>query len=574
MFSNSIRDFAEKNKGLTPAIIMRMRTPLSVIEMTKVESLITSKLEPIEWIVLKVTDFFGKITRIEPQIVSGFSLEVIKEILEVLLESDHLKLVEFDPDCLEHNISNISKEVPEEWRTKEIDRILSRQVVKQYSLTSKGKKALENAQKEIQDVINLDLVVTGSPFKLFFDKVQLKTQSYETMELSNDLVRKILHVAIEEGKKLPNKIVPLALGGDSIINGYEVVSSDVWVTLPLEEYADHHASQMDTFEIFITSSSFIRWSNPEVSYPLSELFESEQSIEQNLINGLSYRFEMVEEIIEETLSLRESKDSWDLVCDLEMLKLIREKERGPIEEYVSEVFVPLKNNWQFGILLVLSPEDDLASRALFTARFHAKADRTGFTYDEGWQLWNELVKETGESTKKKEFDDALEILEEYKGLKRSMPKVETLVVDLEELLLKGQKRADAWKFNRIRELEDFIKKSEINQVYYYCTDKVLAKIDEEDSFKAWVKENNVEYVEDTDDEVTPAMTFAASNSFHYLGFPVPKVEGDEELRKLRIERRVIAFKYTKKLIIDVLEPIYHWYPINVLEKLYDKYYTE
>jgi transcriptional regulator CtsR len=573
-FSNSIREHSEKNLGITPTILLRHRTPCLIVELSRVEAIISSKLEPIEWIVLGVANYFSTITRLEPHIISGFALDIIEEILEMLLESNHLELINFNRSELEDNLKCLTLEVGDDWKTPNIERILDRVYIKQFKITEKGKNAFKVSKKEIQDIINLNLVITGYPFKLFFDKIQLKQQGYDIFEPSTELIRKILHLSIQEGEKLENKLIPLALGGDSVINSYEVVSSDIWVSINLDNFASHQTDELFNFSVFLTSSSFVRWSNPRVNYSLNELLPTTTSLEQLMINGLSKKFSMIEDIILETLNLQENQKIWTWVCDLEMLKLIRDNEREPIEEHICEVSIPVIEKWELSILLTILPEDELAKSALYTARFHAKADRTGFIYNEGHQLWNIILDEANQETTKKEFNDALKQLENNNGLKKSMPKVSKLVVDLDELFMKNQQRGEVWKFNRIRELEEFIKKSEIQEVYYYSSEKIESKIDEEESLKDFSSNNSLTIVDVLDDEVTPAMRFAADNKFHYLGFEIPKVDDDENLRLLRIERRVVKFKYDKTLIIDALEPIYHWYPVNIIDLMYEQNYSE
>ena len=86
MFSNSIRDYSIKNKGISPKVIFRKNAILGIFNFSSVEADITSDLEPFEWIILSSCKKFAKITRIEIHAITGFSVSLVEQAIDFLLE--------------------------------------------------------------------------------------------------------------------------------------------------------------------------------------------------------------------------------------------------------------------------------------------------------------------------------------------------------------------------------------------------------------------------------------------------------------------------------------------------------
>ncbi len=573
MFSNSIREHSIRSRGLKPSIIFRSQTQLGIFSMTAIEATVTKTLEPFEWVVLSIGKTFKKFTRIEIHAITGFMLNLVEDVIHTLLQTNLIRRVEFDREQLEANIERIERDIGSSWETEETKRILRRKLINQYEVTNAGEVALREEKRTTQDVVDLNLVISANPFKVFFDEIQLKQVSLDELDVTPDIIERVFYLARKEGESLDNKIIPVAVGGDSVVEAHEVVTAHIWIPVEADKTTKPALINNDRFDLYITSTAFLRWSNPETTKNLSDYIEVDQEMLSTVITVMSNSFDIIEEVIEGNLSLQKDRVTWLLKCDLEILYLVREAVREPIEQTIAELFLEYDEDWEVGFLLKLLPTDDLSAQALFGARFHSKVNRTGFTYAEGREVWEEMLKDAGVKEYVKNYDDTLEILVESAALKKVNPKVNTIVVDLNSVLARNQKRSLFWKFSRIKELENFFEKADIDTVYYYGTEKLLAKIDDLDSFNTWIESVNFEFYDTYDeDEVSPAMRFAASNGYHYIGDHVPPLKSDEEIRKLRVERREINYSFKNRLKILDLEPMYYWYPSNLVEYLYNQYY--
>jgi len=573
MFSNSIREHSSRNKGIKPSLLFKNETSLGIITMTAVEATVTRSLKPFEWGVLSIGKILKKFTRLEIHAITGFTIGLVEDVITTLLETGLIKRVEFDREQLEVNINRLEKDIGDSWNNVETKRIIKRKVINQFEVTNSGLVALKNERRTSQEIIDMNLVVSSQPFKVFFDEIQLKQIALQELEVSNEVIERIFYLAQKEGDSLDNKIIPVALGGDSIVNAHEVVRANVWIAMEAENPKNPKLIGNSKFDLYITSSAFLRWSNPDTTKNLGDYIEVDNDMRSLVVSTMSNRFDMLEKIIAKNLQLLDDKITWNFKADLEMLYLIRETERKPIEENIAELFLQYRDGWEIGIRVKVVPIDELSARALYGARFHSKVNRQGFTYAEGRDTWNGIVQEAGMSEYESHYDTVLDQLVESAALKKVTPKVKAIVVDLSSILARHQKRSLFWKFSRIKELENFFEKADIKEVYYYGTEKILIKIDDLDSFNAWIEGVNFEYFDTYDeDDTSPGMRFAAENEFHYIGAKVPSLDNNEAMRKLRVDRREINYSFRNRLKIFDLEPMFYWFPSNFIQYLYELYY--
>ena len=568
MFSQSIRDYSHKTKNLLPSLLLKKETSLVFFKFSSIEALVTSKIEPFEWSALATCKAFEKITRIELHIITGFSLDFVEDVLNSLVNSGHLVPVKYNRKHHLANLKQIDMQVEAGWKTKQITRILSRQLIKQYQLTEQGKESLKIGRKAVEGTVDLNLILSIDPFKLFFHEAFLKQIALEEITFPPEIISKLLHLAINEGKSLDDQIVPRGLGGDSVIRSFEIVRAQLW--FPLQLCSDD--KKLSKFNLFITSEAFTKWSNPKVSENLQDILPINTNIRKAFVDALSENYDIIEELVDSSLFLSKNKTTWKFVCDLELLYLIRCVTRNPIENHVSELSVKTQFEIDIVFFLTLIPEDELAKLSLFAARLHAQIKRTGFTYSQGFTTWKSIHQESEMESKKKEYDLGLKILEDSKAVKKSTPKITGLVVDLDGLLAKNQLQKKKWKFKRIKQLEQLLKAIKITQVYYYGTPLLPNKIDALDDFNSWKQDVSFTLNDTVTGYPTDAMRFASDQSFFYMGLPVPKIEGDEELKKLRIEGRVLNYSFLKTLQVPGLQSIYHWYPEDVIKYQYHKNY--
>lgn len=573
MFSSTLRNWARHNKNFNSTLVLKSTTPVSSFKFTKIEARTRTKLEPIEWMVLKCAETFEKVTRIEIHAISGFQIHIIEEIMEKLEESGQLQIEEFDKEALQCNLQRLENELGGDWKTPLVKKLLERPIIIQYSLTEFGKKALQGNYKTLEEIIDLSVYITAQPFKLFFGELILKAQSYEEIDVDADLANRVLFLAQEEGKKLENTIVPLAVTNDTAIVGYEVANSDFWLLLSVGE--DELLSENVKFIPFITSIAFVKWDSPPTMDPLSSYVPLEGTAKQVLAMAISKAYRIVPELILDGLALDPESGIWTLVADLEMFKLIRDVHREPIEKYVAEVEIPIKDEWMVSFLLKLNPLEDLDELALFVARFHSRVDRQGFTENQGFMTWSDITREVGKKPNRQQYRKALDILLKHKCIKEEKPKINTLVVDLDYLLSFRQRKRHAWKFSRIRTLESLIAKAKIKKVYYYSTGEINSKIDETDSFEEWKKNVDFRIVEDNKEIVK----FAVDNNFHLIGIDEDSEEILEAFPKKKIDKMLVAKRFIplhgdKNIEIPEFEPIFHWLPENILERMYHEYYSD
>ncbi len=574
MFSTTLRNWAKHNKDFSTSLILKTKTPVASFKFTKIEAKTHTQLEPIEWLILKSADAFEKITRVEIHAISGFQLHVINEVLQKLEDSGLLNIVDFDRTALEKNLERLENEFGEDWKSPELQKILNRPELVQYSISDTGRKAMNQNLKVLEEIIDLNVFVTAYPFKLFFGELNVKPQSFEELDVTADVANRVLHLAKLEGKKLENGIIPLAVTNETAITGIEVPASDFWVLVNLPEGEKTKLHNEVPFLVFLTSVALIKWINPTISESLNQFVEIDTTAKKLVSESLSNKYQIVEELIEEGLALNNETGIWTLVADLEMFKLIRDVEKSPIEQLVAEIELKMKEPWSLLIQLRLEPMEELDETALFVARFHSRVKRSGFTEDEGYDEWTKILEEAGRKPNRKGYKKALQILTKNKCLKIQEPKIKTIVVDLDFLLSFEQRSRDIWKFNRIQQFEELAKRAKIKKIYYYASDDIFAKIDNEDEFQVW--KDQVDLVI-TDDRIE-ALRFAVDKQFHFIGLDEEEEDNLEidqkKLGKLKVAKKIIWMKGGKKLEIPDFEPIYHWLPENILDKLYEEYYAD
>ncbi len=578
MFSNTLRTWSKHNKNFDASIMFKVTTGVASFHFSRIEARTRTPLEPIEWLTLKAAEVFGTITRIEIHILSGFTLAVVEDVLNKMEESGLLNIEEFDRDSLNRNLAKLEREFGDEWKTHQIINILNRPYIIQYTLTDDGKKALEENFKTLEEIVDLNVFVIGTPFKLFFDELVLKAQSYEEVDVDTQLANKVLFLAQKEGEGLESGMVPLAITNDTAISGFEVASADFWLLVETPEGEESMIGDGTSFLPFLTSIAFIRWSSPPTKDPLSAFIKVDMTAKDVVTRALSNKYQMVESVIQEGLKLNPETNVWTLTTDIEMAKLIYAVDREPIEKHVAEIQAQFDGAWHIIVQLNLKPMETLDAEGIYAARFHSRVDRTGFTFDEGFEQWKSILQEEELENEKNLYQKVLALLVEYKCLKKEMPKIPTLVVNLDYFLSFGQRPRQPWKFSRIKLLEKMAETAGISKIYYYATEEIFGKIDNIDSFDAWRENTDFTIV---DNHAEP-FTFAIQNKFHYIGFnPFLEDENDifkneafdqKELGKMRVGRKFVRLSGGSNLQIPDFEPIYHWLPENILEKLYTVYY--
>ena len=98
------------------------------------------------------------------------------------------------------------------------------------------------------------------------------------------------------------------------------------------------------------------------------------------------------------------------------------------------------------------------------------------------------------------------------------------------------------------------------------------KIDEEDEYQQWIKENDVEIFEIGDkSSIHPAIKRAAESKAYYVGNR--KIPKGDKFKSFRIHGKQLNFTLDKNIIqIPKIEPFYEFRTESIFEKLYSEYY--
>ncbi len=592
MLGDNLKTWLKERFNVIPNIILKHNTQAAFFSFTDLQVNMISDLEPLEWLILTSLDQFDKITRLEISLLSNITLSDAEDELEKLLNQGLVQLVDYDKSTAEHNVEMIKTDLEEVWVDNTLSQLLERPSLLQYQLTSEGKKSLKQKKKQVNQVKNLDFIITEDPFKLYLEEYHLKHQSFDEINVDTDLANRVLHLAKEEGKTLKEKIIPIGVTGNTVVSGKEVASVDYWIMMELKSPLTKRLSDVRDYSLFLTSVSFLRWSKPEINISLDKLLDTDKSLIELIVKAFSDKFQMVEEVIQEGLLYDESQHIWILTVDLEMIKLIYEIESAPIHNLQSEIEVPCLTNWVLLLPVVLKPMDKLDEDALISARLHARLDKKGFTEDIAYNQYKVISDELKIKSNKKHFQKILKILLEYKSIKREELNIKQIVIDLDFVLQFRQRERSQWKFSRIRQLIELLDKAKITKRYYYASKRLLNKIDEEETLDNWMKKVDIQLIDEEKDVLEEAYLFALQKNFHIIGRQILENETDDDdddytiinsenhfdkdkTKQFRVKEMFIVPQVIKHSFdIPMLKSRYNWYPINIIDALYKKYYEE
>ena len=325
---------------------------------------------------------------------------------------------------------------------------------------------------------------------------------------------------------------------------------------------------MKSFDLYLTSEAFLRWGNPKIDFSYQELTNLATSLNKILAEALIENYKLNEKDIESKISYSKEKDLWILDCNLPMLNAIRKKTKTIISELSGELFLKHYSGWDVGALFKLNPVDKITLKALLISRFFRNVKRTGFTSEEGKEQWKLICQETDSLPENLDYTDVINFLIKCKAVKIYEPNVSGIVVDLDAIFMKNRLRTNSWKFSRLLQLENEFKNFKTAKTYYYGTEKIMQKIDFGEKFQNWGKKAGLTIYEDEEGTDRPSIKFASANDLYYIGFS--KEDDNSDIFKDMIsEGRVINFTFLKKLKIPSIKSVYNWYPVNIIEYIYE-----
>ncbi|MHA2501531.1 MAG: hypothetical protein ACXAE3_01480 [Candidatus Kariarchaeaceae archaeon] len=565
MISNSIRAW-NTQQGRKPCVFLYHNTTTGIFSLTEVEAEVTEPLLPLEQLALALIGHLSNVTRIEVHAFSGISLDICQDTLESLHLHGLVKVREYDSSLLFDNIKTLTHDIGDDWYTPIIKKITQRKLLKQYELTDMGLKSVKTLTKTVVQTKNFDIIVTGEPFYLFYDTFDIKTDGYEMVDMDPNLTKHLLGHTEQFSKY--TGIKPLAIGPSTITEGKEISNAQFWITLQgnPEDHIDETKNQ-----VFITSPSFERWSNPDWNPQVQEILGSIgfEFIEDFVIQSMSKTWSMVDEVIEESLSLSDDGLTWKLETDLEMQKLIFNSMPDPIARTETEIKLRLPDSsWRVVILVRLEPYDDLALKSLVAGRFHQIVPRKGFTLEEGYLDYTEMMREWDKDVSRDDYFETLETLVTHGCLIERFPDIDTIVVDVDDVLSENRRDTQNWQFSRLRQLDKLMEENEISDVKYCATKAVKSKIDEEEALQEWIDEGKIEIVNNARKELPEVLEIARDNKAHYIGSKLMK-----KGKKYEEYSRALEYFVTKNRVqVPGLEPFYDWQIENIFDKLYNIYY--
>lgn len=570
MISQTIRNWT-KNHKFSTNILLYQYTPVGLFRITDVDTRVRTKLEAIEQLILALAKSMSKITRIEVSVVTGLEISLIEPTLDKLTKNQLIKLSEFDSSILKQNIDRLRGEFGDEWETPKTKRILDREYVKQFEITHTGEHALETNKKSVSEILDLDLVITGKPFSVYQGTVGLQQEGYDDIEMTPQLVSQVL--TLTASNKSADHIIPKQINIQTVSEGKEVTNAQYWVAM---EPKDKELSfKKSKYNVFLTSRSFDKWINPQWNSELIDELPDYDNILDMVVDAISETFNMVKSVIRDGLSLSKDKVTWIFECDLEMLLLINKSTPELVAETRAEVSLDIPDcDWKLTMIIELRPveeEDNLSKIALESGRFHARSSRRGFNRDSGFEVWKRMNDELSQNTKLGEYRSNLRHLVKYKCLVEIIPQIDRLVVDVEDLMKHNRRGSQKWTFNRLRIIRKLLDELNTN-IIYIAPSNIIGKIDEEDEYQQWSKENDIEIFELGDkSSIHPAIKRAASSDAYYVGNR--KIPKGEKFKSLRIHGKQLYFSLDKNVIqIPKIEPFYEWRMESIFEKLYSEYY--
>lgn len=572
MISQSIRAMEIQQKR-TPSIFIYQNSPMGIFNITGVEAEVKSKLDAVSWICLSLANTFGKVSRIEIHAISGIDEKLIQNHLDQLATYSLLETISYDEQALNKNIKRIDTEIGSDWKTTSIKAILSRNLLRQFTISNTGKEAIKDSNKTVIDSVTLDLAISGTPFHIFNAKLNPRANTYQEIEMDPELISKV--VSLAKDKKDVSGINPLSISSNSVALGKSITTSQIWVSLSQKDSS--LSTKKSDKNIFLTSATFDRWATPEWDESILDTFPEYGSLKDIVVSAISNSYDMLEEIILDSLKLDSDGITWTLEVDLEMAMFINKRDSDLIKYTKTEVSLDLPNTkWRISIILQLEPyyeseEDLLALRALRGARFHILANRRGFNSIIGYKLFKDIMKKWDKKSDMEDYKNTLSDLVEYGCLIEKMPKIQELIVDLDNILNQDRRGSQQWNFHRITQLEKILDNAKIDKITYVASDKFNSKLDDKGKANKWKKSVILSILEDSTNKLHPAISKAQERGCHYLGNRhIPKTK---ELKEMRIKSRQIRFKINKNnLSISDLDPFFEWRMENLFEVMYKEFY--
>lgn len=546
---------------------------MGIFNITGVEAEVKSKLDAVSWICLSLANTFGKVSRIEIHAISGIDEKLIQNHLDQLATYSLLETISYDELALNKNIKRIDTEIGSDWKTKSIKAILSRNLLRQFTISNTGKEAIKDSNKTVIDSVTLDLAISGTPFHIFNAKLNPRANTYQEIEMDPELISKV--VSLAKDKKDVSGINPLSISSNSVALGKSITTSQIWVSLSQKDSS--LSTKKSDKNIFLTSATFDRWATPEWDESILDTFPEYGSLKDIVVSAISNSYDMLEEIILDSLKLDSDGITWTLEVDLEMAMFINKRDSDLIKYTKTEVSLDLPNTkWRISIILQLEPyyeseEDLLALRALRGARFHTLANRRGFNRIIGYKLFKDIMKKWDKKSDMEDYKNTLSDLVEYGCLIEKMPKIQELIVDLDNILNQDRRGSQQWNFHRITQLEKILDNAKIDKITYVASDKFNSKLDDKGKANKWKKSVILLILEDSTNKLHPAISKAQERGCHYLGNRhIPKTK---ELKEMRIKSRQIRFKINKNnLSISDLDPFFEWRMENLFEVMYKEFY--
>lgn len=546
---------------------------MGIFNITGVEAEVKSKLDAVSWICLSLANTFGKVSRIEIHAISGIDEKLIQNHLDQLATYSLLETISYDELALNKNIKRIDTEIGSDWKTKSIKAILSRNLLRQFTISNTGKEAIKDSNKTVIDSVTLDLAISGTPFHIFNAKLNPRANTYQEIEMDPELISKV--VSLAKDKKDVSGINPLSISSNSVALGKSITTSQIWVSLSQKDSS--LSTKKSDKNIFLTSATFDRWATPEWDESILDTFPEYGSLKDIVVSAISNSYDMLEEIILDSLKLDSDGITWTLEVDLEMAMFINKRDSDLIKYTKTEVSLDLPNTkWRISIILQLEPyyeseEDLLALRALRGARFHTLANRRGFNRIIGYKLFKDIMKKWDKKSDMEDYKNTLSDLVEYGCLIEKMPKIQELIVDLDNILNQDRRGSQKWNFHRITQLEKILDNAKIDKITYVASDKFNSKLDDKGKANKWKKSVILLILEDSTNKLHPAISKAQERGCHYLGNRhIPKTK---ELKEMRIKSRQIRFKINKNnLSISDLDPFFEWRMENLFEVMYKEFY--
>lgn len=546
---------------------------MGIFNITGVEAEVKSKLDAVSWICLSLANTFGKVSRIEIHAISGIDEKLIQNHLDQLATYSLLETISYDELALNKNIKRIDTEIGSDWKTTSIKAILSRNLLRQFTISNTGKEAIKDSNKTVIDSVTLDLAISGTPFHIFNAKLNPRANTYQEIEMDPELISKV--VSLAKDKKDVSGINPLSISSNSVALGKSITTSQIWVSLSQKDSL--LSTKKSDKNIFLTSATFDRWATPEWDESILDTFPEYGSLKDIVVSAISNSYDMLEEIILDSLKLDSDGITWTLEVDLEMAMFINKRDSDLIKYTKTEVSLDLPNTkWRISIILQLEPyyeseEDLLALRALRGARFHTLANRRGFNRIIGYKLFKDIMKKWDKKSDMEDYKNTLSDLVEYGCLIEKMPKIQELIVDLDNILNQDRRGSQQWNFHRITQLEKILDNAKIDKITYVASDKFNSKLDDKGKANKWKKSVILSIFEDSNNKLHPAISKAQERGCHYLGNRhIPKTK---ELKEMRIKSRQIRFKINKNnLSISDLDPFFEWRMENLFEVMYKEFY--